>query len=93
MPLLARVRAVAPPLSLSMSPVGREVPVIPVCPPPPVCPSGHQALPSGSGPFFERSIDILRRPSALTADASPACRQGSGDARGGGLECLSDECI
>jgi len=69
MPLLARVSAV--PLSLSMSPVGREVPV---SPPPPVCPSGHQALRSGIGPFFERSIDNVRRPSALIADASPACR-------------------
>ena len=46
------------------------------CVPPPVCPSRHQALPSGIGPFLERSFDILRRPSALAADASHACRQG-----------------
>jgi len=72
MPLLTCVSAVAPPLSLSVSPVEPEVPV---CPHPSVCPSGHQALPSGIGPFFERSIDILRRPSAHAADASPACRQ------------------
>ena len=74
MPLLTCVSAVAPLRVLSVSPVGHEVPV---CPHPSMCPSGHQALPSGIGPFFERSIDILRRPSAHAADASPACRQGS----------------
>jgi len=58
--LLARVSAEAPP----------------VCPCP--CPlSNTRSLyaPSGMGPFFERSFDILRRPSALAAYASHACRR------------------
>jgi len=49
------------------------------CVPPPVCPCWHQAVPSGIGPFLERSINILRRPSALSADgpATPVVsRQG-----------------
>jgi len=72
MPLLARVSAVAPPLSLCPLSDMRSL----CAPLPSVCPSGHQALPSGIGLFFERSIDILRRPSAHAAAASPACRQG-----------------
>jgi len=31
--------------------------------------------PSSIGPFLERTFDILRRPSALAADASHACRR------------------
>jgi len=59
--LLARVRAVA----------------LPVCP----CPCSLSEIrsmcaPSGSGPFLERTFDILRRPSAHAADASHACRRG-----------------
>ena len=41
---------------------------VPVCPSHPLgCPSGHQDLPSGIGigPFFECSIDIVRRPAHL----------------------------
>ena len=68
--LLARVSAVAPTVSLCLCPLSD---VRSVCPPP-VCPSRHQALPSGIGPFLERSTDILRRPPALAADDSHACR-------------------
>ena len=75
MPLLARVRAVAPPVSPCLCPLSD---VRSLCAPLRCVRVGTSPPPSGIGPFLERSFDILRRPSALAADASHACHRGWG---------------